>query len=154
MSYRGVKFPSQLLPANVKLNTVAFTKQQYSRFVLFEEIDLVGDSCFRRHIFFLLPRCSHTWELAPALEHRAEVPKFPDQGQSIGLLGRVISSSQGLYTNRDKTHTQTITSMPWVGSEPTVPASERAKTVHALDNSATVTGFRRHSTVQKIRTLH
>jgi hypothetical protein len=30
--------------------------------------------------------------------------------------------------------------MPWVGTEPTVPASERAKTVHALDRSATVTG--------------
>jgi hypothetical protein len=30
--------------------------------------------------------------------------------------------------------------MPWVGFEPTIPASERAKTVHALDRSATVTG--------------
>jgi hypothetical protein len=30
--------------------------------------------------------------------------------------------------------------MPCVEFEPTVPASERAKTVHALDRSATVTG--------------
>jgi hypothetical protein len=30
--------------------------------------------------------------------------------------------------------------MPWVGFKPTVPASERAKTVHALDRSANVTG--------------
>jgi hypothetical protein len=30
--------------------------------------------------------------------------------------------------------------MPCVGFEPTIPASERAKTVHALDRSATVTG--------------
>jgi hypothetical protein len=30
--------------------------------------------------------------------------------------------------------------MPWVGFEPKVPASERAKAVHALDRSATVTG--------------
>jgi hypothetical protein len=30
--------------------------------------------------------------------------------------------------------------MPWVGFDPTVPASERAKPVHALDSSATVTG--------------
>jgi hypothetical protein len=30
--------------------------------------------------------------------------------------------------------------MPWVGFEPTIPGSERAKTVHALDRSATVTG--------------
>jgi hypothetical protein len=30
--------------------------------------------------------------------------------------------------------------MPWVRFEPTIPASEQAKTVHALDLSATVTG--------------
>jgi hypothetical protein len=30
--------------------------------------------------------------------------------------------------------------MPWVGLKLTIPASERAKTVHALDRSATVTG--------------
>jgi hypothetical protein len=28
--------------------------------------------------------------------------------------------------------------MPWVGLEPTIPVSERAKTVHALDRAATV----------------
>jgi hypothetical protein len=33
--------------------------------------------------------------------------------------------------------------MPCVGFEPTIPASEqRAKTVHALDRTATVTGLR------------
>jgi hypothetical protein len=31
--------------------------------------------------------------------------------------------------------------MPCVGFEPTIPASERAKTVYALDRSATVTGL-------------
>jgi hypothetical protein len=30
--------------------------------------------------------------------------------------------------------------MPWVWFEPTIPASERAKTVHVLDRSVTVTG--------------
>jgi hypothetical protein len=30
--------------------------------------------------------------------------------------------------------------MPWVELEPTIPASEGAKTVHALDHAATVTG--------------
>jgi hypothetical protein len=30
--------------------------------------------------------------------------------------------------------------MPWVGFERTITGSERAKTVHALDRSATVTG--------------
>jgi hypothetical protein len=56
------------------------------------------------HIFFFLPRCSHTWERAPALEHRAEFPQGLNLGQSVGLLGRVISSSHGLYlyTNTEK----------------------------------------------------
>jgi hypothetical protein len=42
--------------------------------------------------------------LLPLLEHRAEFPQFLDQGQSVGLIGRVISSSQGLYlyTNTEK----------------------------------------------------
>jgi hypothetical protein len=31
--------------------------------------------------------------------------------------------------------------MPWVGFEPTIPASELAKVVHTLDGSATVTGL-------------
>jgi hypothetical protein len=31
--------------------------------------------------------------------------------------------------------------MPCLGFEPTIPASDRAKTVHALDRLATVTGF-------------
>jgi hypothetical protein len=35
---------------------------------------------------------------------------------------------------------RTQISMPWVGFEPTIPASEREKTVHALDRAATVTG--------------
>jgi hypothetical protein len=71
--------------------------------------------------------------------------------QTVGLLGRVISSSQGLYLNTEKLkhriNTYTYkTSMPWVGFEPMIPASERAKTVYVLDRSATVTG-----TVEGIR---
>jgi hypothetical protein len=73
-----------------------------------------------------------------------------DLRHSVGLLGQVISLSQGLYlyTNTEKhTHTHKHThkhwtSMPWVGFEPTIPASERAKTEHVLDRSATVTGLR------------
>jgi hypothetical protein len=65
--------------------------------------------------------------------------------QTAGLLGRVTSSSQCLYLNigqhnhRINTYTYQ-TSMPCVRFEPTISASERAKTVHALDRSATVTG--------------
>jgi hypothetical protein len=64
--------------------------------------------------------------------------------QTVELLGRVIISSQGLYLNtgqhryRINTYTHQI-SMPWVGFEPTITVSERAKTVHALDRAAIVT---------------
>jgi hypothetical protein len=56
----------------------------------------------------------------------------------------VIFSSQGLYLNtgqhkhRINTYTHQ-TSMPCVGFEPTIPASEREKTVHGLDRQAAVT---------------
>jgi hypothetical protein len=56
-----------------------------------------------------------------------------DLRQSVGHLGRVISSSQGLSSctqTQKNAHTYTNT----------IPASKRAKTVHALDRSATVTG--------------
>jgi hypothetical protein len=65
--------------------------------------------------------------------------------QMVGLLGRVISSSQGLYLNTGQ-HKNRIniytyqTSIPFVGFKLTIPASERGKTVHVLDRSATVTG--------------
>jgi hypothetical protein len=58
--------------------------------------------------------------------------------QSVGILAGVISSSQCLYLNtgqhkhRINTYTHQ-TSMPWVEFEPTITASERAKTVHALE---------------------
>jgi hypothetical protein len=63
--------------------------------------------------------------------------------QTVGLLGRVISSSQGLYLNtgqhKHRINTYTYqTSMPCVGFETMIPASERARTVHPLDRSAAV----------------
>jgi hypothetical protein len=45
-----------------------------------------------------------------------------------------------LPKHRINTYTYQI-SVPSVGFEPTIPASERAKTVHALDRSVTVTGL-------------
>jgi hypothetical protein len=66
--------------------------------------------------------------------------------QLVGLLRRVISSSQGLYLNtghhKHRVNTYTYqTSMSCVRFELTISASERAKTVHALDCSTTVTGL-------------
>jgi hypothetical protein len=86
-----------------------------------------------------------------------------DLGQSVGLLGWVISSSQGLslYANIENAHTTQILNIhaqsavrthgPGVRLSEDIScfrplgyrdrlASERAKTVHALDRSATVTG--------------
>jgi hypothetical protein len=78
------------------------------------------------------------WALASAFQ-------FHDHFTYVGLLGRVIGSSQGLYLNTGQ-HKHRInaythqTSMPCVGFEPMISASERAKIVHTLDRSATVTG--------------
>jgi hypothetical protein len=62
---------------------------------------------------------------------------------TVGLFGRVISSSEGLYLNIGQ-HKYRInihrTSMLWVGFEPTILASERAKTVYFLHGSSTETG--------------
>jgi hypothetical protein len=62
--------------------------------------------------------------------------------QSVGLLGRGISPSQGLYLHRiTQTQNKRIQiSMPRVGFEPMIPVFERAKTVCALDSAATVIG--------------
>jgi hypothetical protein len=62
---------------------------------------------------------------------------------TVGLLGRTISSSQGRYLHTRqhkyrKMHTQT--SMTCVGFEPTNPAFEWAKAVHALDRAAALIG--------------
>jgi hypothetical protein len=60
--------------------------------------------------------------------------------QSVGVLGRWISPSQGRYLHNEQ-HKQnkcTHISMRRVGFEPTIPVFERAKTVHVLDRAATV----------------
>jgi hypothetical protein len=57
----------------------------------------------------------------------------------------VMSSSQGLYLHTGQ-HKHRIsaythqTPVPCVGFEPMIPATERAKTLRALERSATVTG--------------
>jgi hypothetical protein len=77
------------------------------------------------HISFslALPAHSGPWPLIQFRNHFS---------QTVGLLGRVMISLQGRYVHQ--------TSMPRVGFEAKIPASERAKTVHTLDRAATVTG--------------
>jgi hypothetical protein len=88
-------------------------------------------------IFFSMPFPAHSgpWPFIQFRNHFS---------QPVGLLGRVISSSQGLYLNtgqhKHRTNTYTHqTSMLWVGFESMIPAFERAKTVHAFNRAATVT---------------
>jgi hypothetical protein len=60
----------------------------------------------------------------------------------LGLLGRVISSSQGLYLHRTK-HRKTRTNIHALsGIRTHDPSNQPAKT-HASDRTATVTGIRR-----------
>jgi hypothetical protein len=79
------------------------------------------------------------------LQHRASVKRFVSLQffilrHSVGRLGREFSPSQDRYlTQTQNEHKQT--SMSPVGFEPTIPGFERAKTVHALDCVATVTGI-------------
>jgi hypothetical protein len=81
------------------------------------------------------------------LEHKVSVKSFVsfqflNVRQSIGLLGRGISPSQGRYLHRT-TQTQNKhrqTSTPWVGLEFIIPVFEWAKAFHALDCVATVIG--------------
>jgi hypothetical protein len=61
--------------------------------------------------------------------------------QSVGLLGRGISPSQGRYLHTEQHKQQnkrTQTSMPRVGFEPTNWGFERAKIIQALDRTVTV----------------
>jgi hypothetical protein len=51
-------------------------------------------------------------------------------------VARPLPTRRTTQTQNKRMHT----SMPWVGFEPTIPAFERAKTVHALDHAATVIG--------------
>jgi uncharacterized membrane protein len=52
-------------------------------------------------------------------------------------IARPLHARRTTQTQNKRTHK----SMPRVGFEPTIPVSERAKTVHALDGAATVIGI-------------
>jgi hypothetical protein len=62
--------------------------------------------------------------------------------QSVGLLARGISSSQGryLHTEQHKNRINTHTSMSQLGFEPMISVFEQEKMVHTLDGAAIVIG--------------
>jgi hypothetical protein len=64
--------------------------------------------------------------------------------QSVELLGRGISPSQSPYLHteqhKNRINAYNTDNHDLSGFKPTIPAFERAKTVHALDRAATVIG--------------
>jgi hypothetical protein len=66
----------------------------------------------------------------------------PIQSRQESLDGGSVRRKAAPYTQieQHKQNKRIQTSMSWVGFEPTISASERTKTVHALDREATVTG--------------
>jgi hypothetical protein len=108
----------------------------------------------QRHLYKTFSHCLYS-----PLEYWPLIFSFMIILQTAGLLGRVISSTQGLYLNTGQ-HKHRIyictyqTSMPCVGFEPTITTSERAKTFHDSDSSATVTGIERIGHIKWTGTRH
>jgi hypothetical protein len=83
--------------------------------------------------------------VTPTLEHRASVKRFVSLqflnpktvGRTPWMRDQPVLRPLPIQTQNK--HKQT--SMLGVGFEPTIPAFERAKTVHALDSASTVTGW-------------
>jgi hypothetical protein len=112
-----------------------------SKYWTLYKIKLLITGCLKMQytlvIWLVYSCCSH-------LEHRTSVKhfislQFLNLRHSVGLLGRVISPSQGRYLTQTR-NKHKEPSMPRVGFQPTIPAFKRAKTVHALDRAATVMG--------------
>jgi hypothetical protein len=109
-----------------------------------------GHSVAGRIFFFLFAPYG---SMLPLLEHRVDFSvswsftdgRTPWTGDQ--LVARPLPKHRTTQTQKNP-HTHQ-TSMPWVGFEPTIPASERAKTVHALDRSPTVTGTGRIRSIEK-----
>jgi hypothetical protein len=84
-------------------------------------------------VFFFSLALQPPWALASAFQFHDHFTDGRTPWTSDRLVARPLPKHRiNAYTHQ--------TSMPCVGFEPTIPASERAKTVHALDRSSTVTG--------------
>jgi hypothetical protein len=90
-----------------------------------------------KYIFFVsLQPFVGTWSLFSFLILYTGGRNPLTSGQTVP---RPLPKHRATQTQNKRIHTHQI-SMPWVGSEPTITMSERAKTVHALDCAANVTG--------------
>jgi hypothetical protein len=61
-------------------------------------------------------------------------------GRALWTGDQPVARPLPTHRTTQRENKRTYTSMPGVGFEPTIPAFERAKTVHALDLVATVIG--------------
>jgi hypothetical protein len=100
-------------------------------FLRLSQVELVKHFSF----FFYYSRCFH-FDHSVSVESFVSL-QFLNHRQSVGLIGRGISSSQGRYLTQTQ-NKRRQTSMPWMVFEPTIPAFERAKTGHALDHAGTL----------------
>jgi hypothetical protein len=89
--------------------------------------------------FFCCHLGVHIWHSWNALFHFS----FLIVGHSVGLLGLGIGPvARPVSTHTTvQAHIKSRQTMPLLGFEPTIPAFEKAKTVHALDRAATANGL-------------
>jgi hypothetical protein len=134
---------------------IIYWTKRISRIIIFwyatpcKPVDFHHAALQQKKVVFFIVILISVSSLSPTLEHRTHFSVSWSSLQTVGLLGRMISPSQVLYLNtrkhKHRINTYTYqTSMPCVGFEHTIPASERAKRVHALYYSATVTGSHCH----------
>jgi hypothetical protein len=94
---------------------------------------LLLDAYIYIYIYIFSLALQPPWALASDFQFRDHFTDGRTPWTSDQLIARPLPK------HRIDTYTYQ-TSMLYMGFEPTIPASERAKTVHALDRSATVTG--------------
>jgi hypothetical protein len=97
------------------------------------------------HIFFSLalqPQFG-PWPTSMKLSVSLRFSRTPWAGDQLVARPLPVHKHRKMHTHIH------YTSMPWVGFEPTIPASELAKTVHASERSATVTGCLLHINLHK-----
>jgi hypothetical protein len=94
-----------------------------------------SSSPFRAHASYSVPKSFFT---------AVRTPWTSDQP-----VARPLSKHRTTQTHNERIYTHQ-TSMPWVGFEPTIPTSERSKTVHASDRVATVTGVKKYKSPKNI----
>jgi hypothetical protein len=107
-------------------------------------------ACFKVNFFFqwlYSPRGPWPLFRFPDLFTGGRTPWTSDQ-----LVARPLPQHTTTKTQKN-TYTHHLTSMPKAGFQPAITASERSKTVHASDRSATATGFKVNYNVN-ITTLH